>query len=94
MGINENLIVGLVEGGLIAGSLSGIIAYYVGKKKTIENYEEELEDLKSKNFYSKVKIDILENNIDKLYDISGIHGEKIRIQEKRIKDLESKTKSK
>ena len=37
MEINKNLIVGLVEGGLIAGGLSATIAYYAGKKKAIKN---------------------------------------------------------
>ena len=96
MEINKNLIVGLVEGGLIAGSLSATIAYYAGKKKAIKNYEKDFEEAKERfrNSYSDWMIDLLKDNVYELYDLVGKQDVKINTQEKRIKDLESKTKSK
>lgn len=96
MEINKSLIVGLVEGGLIVGSLSAAIAYYAGKKKAIENYEKDFEEAKKRfrNSYSDWMTDLLKNNVYELYDLVGKQDVKINTQEKRIKDLESKTKSK
>lgn len=92
MEINKNLIVGLVEGGLIIGSLSAAVAYYAGKKKAIKNYEKDFEEAKKRfrNSYSDWMIDLLKNNVYELYDLVGKQDMKINTQEKRIKDLESK----
>ena len=93
MEINKNLIVGLIEGGLIAGGLSATIAYYASKKKeTIKNCEKVKE--RYRNSYLDCMIDLLKNDVYELYDLVGKQDVKINTQEKRIKDLESKTKSK
>ena len=96
MEINKNLIVGLVEGGLIVGGLSATVAYYAGKKKAIKNYEKDFEESKERfrNSYSDWMIDLLKDNVYELYDLVGKQDVKINTQEKQIKDLESKTKSK
>ena len=96
MEINKNLIVGLVEGGLIAGGLSATIAYYASKKKAIINYDKDFEEANERfrNSYSDWMIDLLKEDVYELYDLVGKQDVKINTQEKRIKDLESKTKSK
>lgn len=96
MEINKSLIVGLVYGGLIVGSLSTAVAYYAGKKKAIKNYEKDFEEAKERfrNSYSDWMIDLLKDNVYELQDFVGKQDVKINTQEKRIKDLESKTKSK
>lgn len=96
MEINKSLIVGLVYGGLIVGSLSTAVAYYAGKKKAIKNYEKDFEEAKERfrNSYSDWMIDLLKDNVYELQDLVGKQDVKINTQEKRIKDLESKTKSK
>lgn len=96
MEINKKLIVGLIGGGLIAGALSITIASHAGKKKAIKNYEKDFEEEKErfKISYSDWMIDLLQDNVHELYDLVGKQDVKINTQEKRIKDLESKTKSK